>query len=346
MVLRLLPLFLLTLLLGCQRKVSLNISAYDGYINHEVRTKFKEIIKEKYHLDVEIKVIPPKNNNEIGKILSEERADIIQLSQFLFKDKRLNLFEERKVLEIDINQVSNYSQVEEIIKSQSFNKYKNGVYGIPLAKYLYRLAYNSKNVQAPDSWSVLLNKKASKRYMLSNYHKESNIYLAALLTTPPKELSLTDHRTYDPSFYNIIRQLKENSFSFWEEVEPSIFDSNLDYMTLLGSSLESENSEWKFAKTKEGVIGSIDYFVLSSGLKNDKLKKKIAYEWLNFTLTKYFQVQIIANIVQDMPIISDIDPHLTTEQRTRNQVSDLKIIFPGARTKSEELWQRDIWNKL
>lgn len=335
------------MLVSCQKAQTLKIVAWEDYLTHSVQKKFKKIIKKKYGVELNIEIIPPGNNDNINKLLSDRSAHIFQLAHFLIHDKRFNIFQDKKILSLDLKKIDNFNRISPQLSKLSFNKYNSNTYALPLGHYLYRLAFNSDRVSSPKSWKSLINDKSKKKISISNYHIDSNIYLSVLMSNSQFEsMNLTNHNLYPKAYIKTLKSLKENSSNLWDETEPKKLDNSLHYAAVLGSSINEDNSNWKFATPKEGAIGSIDYFALSSSLKENRELLDIAYEWLNFSLSNFYQVEVIANTVGDMPVIKDIDKELAPYQKRRFNIGELKIHYPSARTLKEEIWQQEIWSKL
>lgn len=66
--------------------------------------------------------------------------------------------------------------------------------------------------------------------------------------------------------------------------------------------LKRRGEIWKWAYPKEGVPGWIDNHVISQALANKPQLKRIAEEWINFTISSEFQTSVLVEALSTNPV--------------------------------------------
>jgi spermidine/putrescine transport system substrate-binding protein len=95
--------------------------------------------------------------------------------------------------------------------------------------------------------------------------------------------------------------LLKRKTKFWSGV-PSIVDfKNSDLVTSWGFTHPSGKSNWKLVHAKEGITSWIDYLVIATHVQADKKKFLIAQEWLNFTLSRNYQRDVVLKKLKSIP---------------------------------------------
>ncbi len=133
------------------------------------------------------------------------------------------------------------------------------------------------------------------RYSVADYG-EINIYLSALAMGYEKTALGDFDRLNNKAFKVKLAALLGNAKSLWIGVDTA----NDLLQNKLASSwgfslpeLKRRGEIWKWADPKEGVPGWIDNHVLSQELANKPKLKRIAEEWINFTISSEFQTSVL-----------------------------------------------------
>jgi spermidine/putrescine-binding protein len=182
----------------------------------------------------------------------------------------------------------------------------------------YGLIYNSEVFdEAPDSWNVLWDPKFHRQYSIADYG-EINVFLTALAMGYSKA-ALSDFDQLDnPEFKAKLAQLVSHAHSLWVGVDTA---DDL-YQKSLASSwgfaipeLKNRGEVWRWAYPKEGVPGWIDNHVISQGLADKPELKRIAEEWINFTISESFQSSVLVQALSTNPVNTVTAKNATPEQR-------------------------------
>ena len=120
--------------------------------------------------------------------------------------------------------------------------------------------------------------------------------------------------------------------------------------------LNKKGKNWKLANLSEGSMGWVDGFVIGNSLARDdnqrdyQFLKKVAEEWMNFTLSPKFQLDVSIRFWSAFPTNLSVKPLLTAEEINSLHLDDLSyfeenfILIPTL-TKRQRNGMKKIWEK-
>lgn len=349
-----LQLFILIFLVSCSKKVEIGMLVWEGYTSPQVIAKFKKLVKEKHGVEVEFKIEYPYDEDDFLKFIKSGRADIVSISHYLFQDPIFLFLEENHLLALDLKKIPNYENIFPPFKEFKFLRKNGDTYGIPLENSSYRLFYDSKKMNTtPTSWSVLWEPSNKGKYSLSEYYFETNFYLTALVSGIPRDKIFdTSFVVSNPLFIKNLTYLAQNARTYFDDLEePSDIKGSI-LSTGFGNFIHklSPDEEWRFANPTEGVPGSMDFWAVNAKVSSSKLKLKIIYDWINFTLSDYYQREVLIETNGEMPVIWKFDRPLTEYQKNRFKFHDQnyynkdRFLWPARSRENLEL-MRSTWKK-
>jgi len=314
----------LLFLVSCNKKkevITLKITAWEGYTPKFALDLFKEQMEKKYQIELKYEITLPSNEEVMLKKLAAKEAHLVVLSHYIYRDPLYRYYEKDLLHPIDLKLVSNYRHLFFPLKNLEPVIEKNKVYGTPVAHAAYRLLYNTAKVDSPPtSWGVLFDPKNKKKYIISDYHFETNSYITALYLGANKNqlnrIELYQSSTYNQEFKNLVR----GSNGYWGELEKPSELVGKTYATGFGNfihKLSKAGETWKFATPKEGEPGYIDFYSICSCVPKDSTLYKISHDWINFTLGLKYQLDVIIKGLGEMPVTVNIKPQLSKEQIQR-----------------------------
>jgi spermidine/putrescine-binding protein len=283
----------------------LRLLVWEGYAPETQREKFRQFIFEKYTIDVILKVAYIKDAEDGFAALRLKKADIVSPAHNRINDKRFKMIDSGLLLPLNLDNLPNYQQLNPSFK-QLTHLVKDSVhYGLPFAWGPYGLVYNTEVFdEAPQSWNVLWDPKYKGQYSVADYG-EINIYLSALAMGYDKTALGDFDRLNNKAFKVKLAALLGNAKSLWIGVDTA----NDLLQNKLASSwgfslpeLKRRGEIWKWAYPKEGVPGWIDNHVLSQELANKPKLKRIAEEWINFTISSEFQTSVLVEALSTNPV--------------------------------------------
>lgn len=316
---------------------TLRILCWEGYGGAYV-PGFKRYINDKYGVDINIEILNVSKNEEFWINSRSMKVDIISPSHNVFKDSKWPYIPRKILLPIDLKNIPNYQYILPSIRQHRFVTEAGMVYGVPYIMGTYGLAYNADRVEKPDSWSVLWSDKAKNNITISMDFYDCNIYITALvLGADYADLYNYDQLVSSIDFEKLrfkLHLLRENTYSFWEGVADYRDFENLSYATTWGYGVLKANlngGNWLIADPKEGSTAWIDYWAITHALKDKPIKKKLAEEWINYSLSPEVQIGSIRNWGAT-PVVNNINSFLTDRE--------INIFRPGDINywKKQSLW--------
>jgi spermidine/putrescine transport system substrate-binding protein len=344
---------LLPICASAENQQVLRLLVWEGYAPEAQRVQFRQYILDKYSVNLTLQVAYIEEAEDGFHALRLKKADIVSPAHNRINDKRFKMIDSGLLLPLNLDNIPNYTELNPSFK-QLQHLVKDGIhYGLPFAWGPYGLVYNSDVFdKAPDSWNVLWNPKFHGQYSIADYG-EINIYLTALAMGYDKK-ALTDfEKLNNPAFKAKLAALVAHSQSLWVGVDTA---DDLHKQSLASSwgfslpELKKRGQIWRWAYPKEGVPGWIDNHVISSDLADKPELKRIAEEWINFTISTDFQSHVLVQALATNPVNSVTAKNATEEQkqgfyaRSLNDPKALIILMPEldrrTRNGSNNLWNQ------
>lgn len=283
----------------------LRLLVWEGYAPEAEREQFIQFISDKYSVELTLKVDYIVDAEDGFEALRLKKADIVSPAHNRINDKRFKMIDSGLLLPLNLDNLPNYQQLNPSFKHLK-HLVKDGVhYGLPFAWGPYGLVYNTEVFdKAPQSWNVLWDPQYSGHYSVADYG-ELNIYITALaMGYESKDLGNFDKLNND-AFKAKLAGLLSNAKSLWVGVDTA---DDLQQNKLASSwgfslpELKRRGEIWKWAYPKEGVAGWIDNHVISQGLADKPQLKRIAEEWINFTISSEFQTSVLVQALSTNPV--------------------------------------------
>ncbi|SLM30932.1 putative Extracellular solute-binding protein, family 1 [Desulfamplus magnetovallimortis] len=314
-------------------QVTLSMLCWEGYAKPYVE-QYKKLIKKKYNVDIEIDISNLSDPGEFWEKSRGKKVDIISPAHNLLKSKQWPFIRGKIALPVNLDNIPNYNHIIPFLKKNSFVSDTDNIYAVPYTMGTYGLAYNADKVEKPGSWDVLWSDAAKNKITLSKDYSDCNVYVTALLLGAAYE-NLYD---YDKLISQInkntlqtkLNQLVHNTHSLWQGTADYKEFKNLIYASTWGYAVAQANQNggnWKMATPKEGTTMWVDHWVVTYALKDQPLKRKLAEEWINYSLSPELQIGVIRNWGV-APVVSNINDRLT-----ENEISIYK-------SGDNEYWQK------
>ncbi|NTU60617.1 MAG: extracellular solute-binding protein, partial [Deltaproteobacteria bacterium] len=315
---------------------TVRITCWDGYATDAMVKEFKEVVKKKYGVDVEVKATYPKDQDEFYRAAKNGTADLISPPADLAKTPRFNCFKKGKILlaELDLNNIPNAAKMMPFFAEDPSLTHQGKRYGLPYNCGPYGLDYNTDVVkEAPQSWNALWDPQYAGRYTINNNFPKCNVWITALALGYRYDQLFDVAKLDRKKIQDKLNVLAKNAYSLWDgSANPDEFPK-LALATDWGFAAAKANAKggkWGVAAPKEGGTAWIDYWCVTSAAKG--LKKKLCEEWINLQLSPTFQ----AGVVKDQgvsPVVPVEGNLLTPEEKSLFHVGD------NAYFKTVAIWQ-------
>jgi putative spermidine/putrescine transport system substrate-binding protein len=295
---------------------TLNLLTWEGYAPDEYVAEFEQFVKEKYGKTVKINRSYLNDTTEIFVPVRTGKADIFVPTQHVLNDGRWKFIDNKLALPLDLTNIPNFKY---LIKSMKpYTTFSGKIYAAPIAHGAYGLVYNSKYFDTPPkTWNILWDEQYKGKYAITKGTTEVNIYITALALGYDIE-SMSDYsKLNNDQFHKKLRALVQNADSFWPGIDSPHHLKGLYLGTSWGwslSGLREMGEEWKMVDPEEGSPAWIDLHAIGHSLKNKPFLKKVAEEWINFTLGKKYQINVVVNYLTSAPVIQNIVSELPPEK--------------------------------
>jgi len=304
----------------------LRMLVYEGYAPEKHLEAFRQIVKAKYGVDLNVKVKNISEMEDIYKSLKNKEADLITASNNLPNDPRYKYIQGKLTIPADLNNIPNFKDINPDLQKTPYFTDKGEVYGIPFCYGGYSLAYNTARVkEAPPSWNVFWDPKYAGKYVLSSSFYDANINITALAMGVAKDKIYDYDAVASPEFLEKLKLLVKNTGAFYEAIDDADTLQGKSLAACWGfsfSELAKRGEIWKAAFPKEGTPGYVDGWLMSHALADNPKLKRIAEEWLNYVIGPDFQTEQVVRTLGVFPVSFAIRDRLTPEETEAFHLND------------------------
>ncbi len=331
---------------------TLRMLVWEPYTQGEHRQIFIRHVKEKFNIDLNIEVKYVSSDDDFLPALRDMKTDIIVASHNAPKDRRFNLIRHKLLVPVNPEHIANYPNIVPSMQKGDYCTENGEVYAVPVAYGPYGLAFNTAVFpEAPDSWNVFWDPKFKGRYALGKDQYEPNVYFTALAMGMSAKEMHDYTKLNTPDFQKRLAELAVNAAVLWEGIDRAEEMKGLALAAVWGTSLPGlkEMGEiWKMAEPKEGSTAWMDNFMISHTLKNNPVLRKIAEEWINYTLSDAYQTDLVRK-AGFCPVTTTVKDHLTPEEVAALHLDDAdyfrnhRILWPTLE-KTDRKGMKRLWD--
>lgn len=332
----------------------LRIITYQGTVPESQVETFKQLIKEKYQVELTVTLSWLSDPGDSLTPLKNGQIDILSCPHNIPKDANFKYITGKLTLPLDLNNIPNYANLIPALQSPEYISEDGQVYGVAYAYGPYGLVYNTNLVSAaPTSWKVLWEPQYAGKYAISADFYELNVLTTALAQGVPKDKLGQFESVSSPAFLEQLTALSKNAKNKWVGIDTADSLQGLSLGAAFGfalNELATRGEVWQFASPQEGTTVGVGNWMLSHTLRDKPQLKQIAEEWINFTIGPEYQYEVIVKTISNFPVSLAIKDRLTTEEVARfhldnpNYFKDNMILWPmldkRTRTGFELLWQK------
>ncbi|SDU08156.1 ABC transporter substrate-binding protein [Desulfobacula phenolica] len=329
----------------------LNLLTWDGYAPDKYVAEFEAFIEQKYDKKVKINRTYLQDTTEIFVPVRTGKADIFVPTQHILNDGRWKFVDNNLALPLNLENIPNYKYV---LKSfEPYTTFNGKVYAAPIAHGAYGLVYNTKYFPTPPkTWNILWDEQYKGKYTITKGTTEVNIYITALALGYDVDDMSDFAKLNNETFHAKLRTLVENAHSFWPGIDSPHHFKGLYLGTSWGWSLSGLNQKddtWKMVDPQEGSPAWIDSHAIAHSLKNKPFLKKVAEEWINYTLGKKYQIEVVVNYLTSAPVTRNIVDGLPQEKIKEFHLDDPDYLakyhhfYPTIKEKRDRNGLKVLW---
>jgi spermidine/putrescine-binding protein len=321
----------------------LRLLIWEGYTPQKFVEEFEKKIETKYGKRIKLAISYALSSDEFFDPVRSKNVDLITVSHHSIKDIQFNYIEKKLILPLDLENIPNHANVFSDLKEADYHLSDGKIYGLPVANGPYGLAYNTKLFeQPPKSWKIFWEPAYKNKYAIGVQEYLYNINITALAMGYPREALNHFDTLNNDKFKKKLRQLAVNSGRGWIGVDKPEDLMGMNFAMAWGGSLPSLKQKgeiWKMADPVEGTMWWVDEYAITWALSDKPFLKKVAEEWINYSLSPDFQINHIIREIGIYPVVKNIADKLTEEEKIRIQT------FKGNKILQNNYSRRN-WNGL
>jgi spermidine/putrescine-binding protein len=321
----------------------LRLLIWEGYTPQKFVEEFEKKIETKYGKRIKLAISYALSSDEFFDPVRSKNVDLITVSHHSIKDIQFNYIGKKLILPLDLENIPNHANVFSDLKEADYHLSDGKIYGLPVANGPYGLAYNTKLFeQPPKSWKIFWEPAYKNKYAIGVQEYLYNINITALAMGYPREALNHFDTLNNDKFKKKLRQLAVNSGRGWIGVDKPEDLMGMDFAMSWGDSLPSLKQKgeiWKMADPVEGTMWWVDEYAITWALSDKPFLKKVAEEWINYSLAPDFQINHIIREIGIYPVVKNIADKLTEEEKIRIQT------FKGNKILQNNYSRRN-WNGL
>ncbi len=299
------------------KDVTLSITCWGGYAQPYAQD-FKAMVKDKYNLNLDIKIYNPTDQKEFYQAAKKGTADLISPPIELPKIPRFYCydFNDRYLQPVVIKHIPNFQKMLPVFRNNTTPAFNGKRFGIPYNCGPYGLAYNADKVsQEPQSWDVFWEDEYQNKYTVNNNFPKCNVWITALSLGYPQNKIFDIDNLDKNKIQNRLNILAKNAKSLWNgAANPDEFPE-LSLATTWGFAVAKANQaggNWKIASPKEGGTAWIDAWYITKAAKG--IQKRLAEEWINYMLDEKQQADVVKGQGVS-PVVAQVGDYLSPKQK-------------------------------
>lgn len=333
----------------------LKLLLWEGYAPEKQVHIFEKLMFKKHGKKIKVEVNNADSVKEMFDKIKNKQVDIISPAHCYAKSEKYQFVQKGFLLPYNLKNMPHFKDMIPALKSSEFVSHQWKVYAMPIAHGPYGLIYNTKYFDvAPNSWSILWDPRLKGKYSISEDQFEANIYITALAMGFDKKDFTNLKKIKTPLFKEKLNDLYHNAGGHWRGVDTVEDLKDKVIATSWGDSrhaLKKIGQNWVFAEPKEGVTGWIDSLYLGHSLKDKPFMKLIAEEWVNYSISPEFQIDVMLRDIGNDPVNLSIINKITPKEIKAHHLDDPsyflnnRINWPELSERNQN-WFDHIWKKV
>ena len=331
---------------------TLRILAWDGYTPTPQLEAYKKEAKQKFGVDLKFKIAYAKQFTEFYDGLRSGKFDMVAPIYDIIKDDSYDLIAKKLIVPVDLANIPNYRSLIPTLQKPAYATEAGQVYAVAMVQGPYGLMYNKDRIAAPTSWSILWDPKYKGQYSVGNLPNFNVVTVALSLGFTGDAVFNYESLRDDPRVLARLMELAKNSSKVWDGVDDAADLKELPLTAGYGFSipaLQKMGQHWAYARPTEGSIWWVDNWVLSAQLAAQPNLKRIAEDFINFTLSPHYQLDVFMRGTASFPVTMAVKPLATRKEVEFFHLNDpsylgldrptLKSLSRRDRNGMQHLWE-------
>ena len=337
---------------GALSAETLRVLAWEGYTPTPQLEAYKKEAKQKFGVNLTFEIQYAKQFTEFYDGLRGGNFDLVAPIYDIIKDESYDLIAKKLIVPVDLANIPNYKSLIPALQKPGYATDDGKVYAVAMVQGPYGLMYNKDRIAAPKSWSILWDAKYKGQYSVGNLPNFNVVTVALSLGFKGDAVFEFEKLRDDPRVLARLTELVKNSSKVWDGVDDAADLKNLPLTAGYGFSipmLQKMGQNWKYATPEEGSIWWVDNWVLSARLAGQPKLKRIAEDFINFTLSPRYQLDVFMRGTASFPVTMAVKPLATRQEVEFFHLNDpnylalnrptLKSISKRNRNGLQYLWE-------
>lgn len=331
---------------------TLRILAWEGYTPTAQLEAYKKEAKQKFGVNLTFEIQYAKQFTEFYDGLRGRHFDLVAPIYDIIKDESYDLIAKKLILPVNLANIPNYKSLIPALQRPGYATDGDQVYAVAMVQGPYGLMYNKDRIAAPNSWSVLWDPKYKGHYSVGNLPNFNVVTVALSLGFNGDAVFDFEKLRDDPRVLARLTELAKHSSKVWDGVDDAADLKDLPLTAGYGFSiptLKKMGQNWNYATPEEGSIWWVDNWVLSARLAGQPKLKRIAEDFINFTLSPRYQLDVFMRGTASFPVTMAVKPLATRQEVEFFHLNDpnylalnrptLKSISKRNRNGLQYLWE-------
>jgi putative spermidine/putrescine transport system substrate-binding protein len=318
-----------------QKDVTLRILQYGGYTTKEMNDAFAASMKSKHQANVSFEVKDIENEEQLFNFTRQKLVDIITPGIDVIPDERFEFLKNGLVIPLDESIVTNLKSLDKVFQKPAYLSKEGKIFGTPFTNGAYFIFFDKDKVKAPPtSVSDFFSPAWAGRYSLGDYPPHQAYLVALASGISAKDVTDLDKVTKNKTFAANYTSLHKGAADTWNMVDSGKDYTSWDATISFGFGLLDGLKAGKkvgVVLPKEGVVQWVDHMMVTKAVEGDELKKKIAMEFVNYTLSKEYQTKVLLQAAGVGAVRKDAFSSLTADQRKNLNHYELLADYSGQR---------------
>lgn len=308
---------LLTTAVAAQAAETLRILAWEGYTPAPQLEAYKQMAKQKFGVNLTIEVQYANQFSEFYDGLRGQKFDLVAPIYDIIKDESYDLIAKKLIAPVNLANIPNYKTLLPGLQRPEYATEGGQVYAVAMVQGPYGLMYNKDRMAAPKSWSVLWEPQYKGQYSIGNLPNFNVVTVALSLGLKGDSVFHFETLSADPRVLARLTDLVKNSSKVWDGVDDAADLKNLPLTAGYGFSipaLKKMGQNWNYARPQEGSIWWVDNWVLSAELVKKPTLKRIAEDFINYTLSPRYQLEVFMRGTASFPVTTAVKELATPQE--------------------------------
>jgi spermidine/putrescine transport system substrate-binding protein len=308
---------LLTTAVAAQAAETLRILAWEGYTPAPQLEAYKQMAKQKFGVNLTIEVQYANQFSEFYDGLRGQKFDLVAPIYDIIKDESYDLIAKKLIAPVNLANIPNYKTLLPGLQRPEYATEGGQVYAVAMVQGPYGLMYNKDRMAAPKSWSVLWEPQYKGQYSIGNLPNFNVVTVALSLGLKGDSVFHFETLSADPRVLARLTDLVKNSSKVWDGVDDAADLKNLPLTAGYGFSipaLKKMGQNWNYARPQEGSIWWVDNWVLSAELVKKPTLKRIAEDFINYTLSPRYQLEVFMRGTASFPVTTAVKKLATPQE--------------------------------